>query len=149
MRVVIQRVLRAEVTAAGEVVGSIDSGLLVYVGVGKGDGAGDVAYTADKLVGLRIFADEAGKMNLSVRDVGGGILVVSNFTLYGDCRKGRRPSFDESAGAEQARELYSGFLESIKVKGVGVAGGEFGEYMQVKSVNDGPVTFFLDSRVSG
>ena len=142
---VCQRVLEAEVKVNGEQVGKIGKGLLVYLSVGKGDGESDAQFMAEKLANLRIFADEAGKMNLSVQDVGGAILLVSNFTLHGDCRKGRRPGFDAAAEPEVAQQLYEKVAELIAGQGVTVEKGLFGEYMQVSSVNDGPVTFLLDS----
>jgi len=145
MRAVIQRVLQAEVKVENESVGRIDKGLLVYLSVGRGDSLKDAEFMAEKLAKLRIFADEAGKMNRSVLDVGGAILLVSNFTLHGDCRKGRRPGFDAAAGPESAEQLYEKVGKLITQQGVGVEKGVFGEYMQVSSVNDGPVTFLLDS----
>jgi len=145
MRAVIQRVKWAEVKVKGEVSGRIDEGLLVYLSVGEGDSEQDAGFIADKLVNLRIFADQAGKMNLSVQDVGGSILLVSNFTLHGDCRKGRRPGFDGAAGPESAERQYEYVSELIQKSGVKVEKGVFGEYMQVSSLNDGPVTFLLDS----
>jgi len=145
MRAVIQRVLGAEVEVENESVGRIDKGLLVYLGVGRGDSLKDAEFMAEKLVNLRIFADEAGKMNRSVLDVSGAILLVSNFTLHGDCRKGRRPGFDAAAEPELAEQLYEKVAELITQQGVGVEKGVFGAYMQVSSVNDGPVTFLLDS----
>jgi len=145
MRAVIQRVLGAEVEVENESVGRIDKGLLVYLGVGRGDSLKDAEFMAEKLVNLRIFADEAGKMNRSVLDVSGAILLVSNFTLHGDCRKGRRPGFDAAAEPELAEQLYEKVAELIAGQGVAVEKGVFGAYMQVSSVNDGPVTFLLDS----
>ncbi len=145
MRAVIQRVLQAEVTVEGRQVGKIDKGLLVYLGVGKEDTVNDAQFMADKLVNLRIFADEAGKMNRSVQDIGGAILLVSNFTLHGDCRKGRRPGFDAAAAPESAQQLYEKVIELITEQGTAVEKGTFGEYMHVNSINDGPVTFLLDS----
>jgi len=145
MRAVIQRVLQAEVEVKNKSVGRIDKGLLVYLGVGNADGLKDAEFMAEKLVNLRIFADEAGKMNRGVVDVGGGILLVSNFTLHGDCRKGRRPSFDAAAKPELAQQLYEKVAGLIAEQGVPVEKGVFREYMQVSSVNDGPVTFLLDS----
>lgn len=145
MRAVIQRVLQAEVTVEGGQVGKIDKGLLVYLGVGKEDTVKDAQFMADKLVNLRIFADEAGKMNRSVQNVGGKILLVSNFTLHGDCRKGRRPGFDASAGPEPAQQLYEKVIELITELGIVVEKGAFGEYMKVSSINDGPINFLLDS----
>jgi D-tyrosyl-tRNA(Tyr) deacylase len=145
MRAVIQRVLQAEVKVEGQQIGEIDKGLLVYLSVGKEDTVKDAEFMADKLVNLRIFADEAGKMNRSVLDVGGAILLVSNFTLHGDCRKGRRPGFDAAAEPALAQQLYEKVIDLIDERGIGVEKGAFGEYMHVSSTNDGPVTFLLDS----
>ncbi len=145
MRAVIQRILQAQVNVNSELVGQIDKGLLVYLSVGKDDTAKDAEFMAEKLVNLRIFADDAGKMNRSVLDIGGSILLVSNFTLHGDCRKGRRPSFDAAAEPELAEELYERVVQLIAQQGVAVEKGAFGEYMNVSSINDGPVTFLLDS----
>ena len=145
MRIVCQRVLQAEVKVEGQEVGKIDKGLLVYLSVGKEDTVKDAQFMADKLVNLRIFADEAGKMNRSVLDVGGAILLVSNFTLHGDCRKGRRPGFDAAAEPASAQQLYEKVIELIAEQGIIVEKGAFGEYMHVSSINNGPVTFLLDS----
>ncbi|UCG55673.1 MAG: D-tyrosyl-tRNA(Tyr) deacylase [Phycisphaerales bacterium] len=145
MRAVIQRVLKAEVRVNGRSTGQIGRGLLVYLGVGAGDTEQDAEFMAEKLVNLRIFADDAGKMNRSVVDVGGGILLVSNFSLYGDCRRGRRPGFDAAAEPELAQQLYEKVIALIDQQGVPVEKGVFGEYMHVSSTNDGPVTFLLDS----
>ena len=145
MRAVIQRVQQAKVEIAGEVVGQIAKGLLVYLSVGKGDAEDDAKFMAEKLSNLRIFADEAGKMNRSVQDVGGGVLLVSNFTLHGDCRKGRRPGFDAAAEPAAAQQLYEMVAALIAEQGVHVEKGIFGGYMHVASINDGPVTFLLDS----
>jgi len=142
---VIQRVLEAKVETGGRPVGEIDKGLLVYLSVGTTDTLKDAQFMADKLVNMRVFADEAGKMNRSVVDVGGSILLVSNFTLHGDCRKGRRPGFDAAAEPGLAKELYEKVIDMIVEQGIVVEKGAFGEYMQVSSVNDGPVTFLLDS----
>ena len=146
MRFVCQRVSHAKVEVDDRVVGEIERGLLVYLGVGKGDTAEDAQFIADKLVKLRIFADEAGKMNRSVMDIGGKILLISNFTLHGDCRKGRRPGFDAAAEPALAEELYEKVAELIAEAGVAIEKGVFGGYMQVTSQNDGPVTFLLDSK---
>ncbi len=145
MRIVCQRVLQAEVKVEGQQVGKIDNGLLVYLSVGKEDTVKDAQFMADKLVNLRIFADEVGKMNRSVLDVGGAILLVSNFTLHGDCRKGRRPGFDAAAEPALAQQLYEKVIELIAEQGITVEKGAFGEHMHVSSINDGPVTFLLDS----
>lgn len=145
MRMVCQRVSGAEVKVNGKSTGKIGNGLLAYLGVGKGDAEGDAQFIAEKLVNLRIFADEAGKMNRSVLDIRGKILLISNFTLHGDCRKGRRPGFDAAAEPALAEELYEKVAELIASHGVGVEKGVFGEYMHVSSLNDGPVTFLLDS----
>jgi D-tyrosyl-tRNA(Tyr) deacylase len=145
MRAVIQRVSWAKVEVEGNTVGQVGPGLLVYLGVGKGDTEADAAFMADKLVNLRIFADEAGKMNRSVIDVRGGVLLVSQFTLYGDCRKGRRPGFDAAAEPTGAEALYVKVATLIAASDVPVARGSFGAHMQVSSLNDGPVTFLLDS----
>lgn len=145
MRMVCQRVLEAEVKVNNEQVGKIDRGLLVFLGVGKDDSEADAHFIADKLVNLRIFADEADKMNLSVQDVSGAILLISNFTLHGDCRKGRRPGFDTAAQPELAKQLYEKVIALVATQGVLVEKGTFGEYMLITSINDGPVTFILDS----
>jgi D-tyrosyl-tRNA(Tyr) deacylase len=145
MRFVCQRVLEAQVKVNDQIVGRIGRGLLVYLSVGKGDTETDAQFMADKLVNLRIFADEAGKMNLNVQDIGGKILLVSNFTLHGDCRKGRRPGFDVAAEPVLAQKFYDKVGNLIAGQGVPVEKGVFGEYMHVSSINDGPVTFILDS----
>jgi D-tyrosyl-tRNA(Tyr) deacylase len=146
MRAVLQRVARAGVTVEGEVVRSIERGLLVLLGVAPSDTADDARWLADKVVGLRIFADAEDKMNLSVADVGGAVLVVSQFTLYGDCRKGRRPSFIGAAPPEIAVPLYEEFVNAIKALGIPTATGRFGAMMKVELVNDGPVTLILESQ---
>ena len=145
MRFVCQRVLEAEVKVNEKSVGKIDKGLLVFLGVGKGDTEADAQFMSDKLVNLRIFPDEAGKMNRSVQDVGGAILLISNFTLHGDCRKGRRPGFDAAAEPALAESLYEKVIVLIAEQGVPIEKGAFGEYMHITSINDGPVTFLLDS----
>ena len=147
MRAVVQRVSRASVTVAGRVVGEIGPGLLVLLGAGQGDGERDLEYLVDKVVNLRIFADDAGKMNRSVIDVGGAVLVVSQFTLYGDARQGRRPAFISALEPVAAKALYEQALQAIRAAGVTrVEAGEFGADMAVELVNDGPVTILLDSR---
>ena len=145
MRAVIQRVTRASVTVEGRVTGEIGAGLLVLLGVSRTDNPESAAYLAEKIANLRIFSDEAGKMNLSLLDVGGSALLVSQFTLYGDTRGGRRPSYIQAAPPEQANLLYEEFVRSIRSLGVPVHTGVFQAHMQVELVNDGPVTILLDS----
>jgi len=145
MRVVLQRVRRARVLIEDKEVGAIDLGLLVLLGIAIQDTQEQAKWLADKIVGLRIFSDDEGKMNRSVQEVGGAVLIVSQFTLHGDCRKGRRPSFLAAAGPEQAIPLYEAFIDAVKSHGVPVATGRFGADMQVELVNDGPVTLILDS----
>ncbi len=146
MRAVVQRVSEARVRVDSEVVGEIRAGLLVFLGVGREDTEKDVDFLADKTTNLRIFPDEAQKMNLSLLDAGGAMLVVSQFTLHGDCRKGRRPAFIAAAPPEQAEPLYERFVAQVGKRGVPVAAGRFGAMMEVELVNDGPVTLLLDSR---
>ena len=146
MRIVIQRCKSASVEVEGKTVGEIDLGLMILVGVTEGDTLKDANYLADKAAGLRIFEDEAGKMNHSVEDVGGSILSVSQFTLYGDCRKGRRPNFMAAAKPEPALELYEAFNEALRARGLTVETGVFGAMMDVSLVNSGPVTLIVDSR---
>jgi D-tyrosyl-tRNA(Tyr) deacylase len=145
MRAVIQRVRRAAVVVAGETVGAIDAGWLVLLGVAPADTPVEVAWLADKVANLRAFEDDAGKMNRSVLDIQGGVLVVSQFTLYGDARKGRRPSFTGAAPPAVAEPLYERFAAGLRAVGLPVATGRFGADMQVELVNDGPVTFVLDT----
>ena len=144
MRAVLQRVTQASVTVAGECVGKIGSGWLVLLGIAKEDSQETVKWMAEKCVGLRAFEDSNGKMNLSVQDIQGEILVVSQFTLYGDCNKGRRPSFDSAAPPEMAESLYIAFCESIEMAGITVARGRFRADMKVNLLNDGPVTLILE-----
>jgi D-aminoacyl-tRNA deacylase len=146
MRAVVQRVSRARVNVEGWATGEIGLGLLVLLGVGQEDSEADVNYLAEKIAGLRIFEDEDGKMNRSVADVGGSVLAVSQFTLYGDVRRGKRPSFDAAAGPDQARRLYEKFVERIQAVGLHCETGRFQAMMQVELVNEGPVTILLDSR---
>jgi D-tyrosyl-tRNA(Tyr) deacylase len=148
MRAVVQRVSRASVTVAGEVTGRIECGFLVLLGVAQDDTADDATSLAERIAGLRVFEDDAGKMNLAIADVGGGMLVVSQFTLLGDCRKGRRPSFIAAARPEQADALYQKFIAAASALGVHVETGRFQQHMDVELVNDGPVTLLLDSRKS-
>jgi D-aminoacyl-tRNA deacylase len=145
MRAVVQRVSRAQVTVDGEVTGKIGQGLLVLLGVAREDTEAAADYLADKIAGLRIFEDGDGKMNLDVAAIGGGVLVVSQFTLYGDLRRGKRPSFDAAAPPDRARQLYEYFVERIRAAGLPCETGRFQEIMQVELVNDGPVTILLDS----
>lgn len=145
MRAVVQRVSQAQVTVGEEVTGKIGRGLLVLVGVGQNDTEADADYLAEKIAGLRIFEDGQGKMNLALADVGGSVLAVSQFTLYGDVRRGKRPSFDAAAPPQLARVLYESFVAKIRSQGLICATGRFQELMQVHLVNDGPVTILLDS----
>lgn len=145
MRAVVQRVSRAQVTVDGAVTGKIGRGLLVLLGVSRGDSQADADYLADKIAGLRIFEDPQGKMNLPVAEINGAVLVVSQFTLYGDVRRGKRPSFDSAAPPEQARQLYESFVQRIRAAGLPCSTGRFQEMMEVELVNDGPVTILVDS----
>lgn len=146
MRAVVQRVTRAEVTVAGEVVGQIGLGFLVLLGVAADDQCEDAVATAAKIVGLRVFEDDDGKLNRSLSEVGGAVLAVSQFTLLGDCRKGRRPSFVAAAPPELANRLYQEFIAEVRGQGIPVETGRFQADMQVSLVNDGPVTLLIDSR---
>ena len=146
MKAVLQRVKRASVTVEGQVIGQIDHGILVLLGVEQGDTEQDARQLADKTVDLRIFDDADGKMNLSLADVRGSLLVVSQFTLLGDCRKGRRPSFLQAAPPELAEKLYDTFIATAGIRGFSIATGKFRAMMDVELVNDGPVTLLLDSR---
>ena len=145
MRAVVQRVAWAKVEVEGEVVGAIERGLLLYLGAGKGDGDAERAYVLSKVVGLRIFTNESGKMDLAVTDIGGALLVVSQFTLYGDLRRGRRPSFDGAMPPEDAERAYEAFVAEARAVGLEVATGKFRADMKVTSLNDGPVTLIIDS----
>jgi D-aminoacyl-tRNA deacylase len=146
MRAVVQRVSHASVTVDGQVVGSVAKGLLVYAGVAQDDGPDDVRYLIDKIGNLRIFTDPAGKMNLSVREVAGGVLVISAFALQADARKGRRPSFDAAADLALAESLYNQLCEDLGATGLPVARGIFRAHMDVASINDGPICILLDSK---
>lgn len=146
MRAVVQRVSAASVRVDGDTVGAIAGGFLVLLGVGQGDGPADVTYVATKIRDLRLFADDEGRMNRSLQDAGGQVLVVSQFTLYGDCRKGRRPSFAAAAAPADAKTLYEAVVATLRADGLTVATGVFQAHMDVESVNDGPVTVLLDSR---
>ena len=145
MRAVVQRVRSCRVVVAGDTIGQIGPGLLVLLGIRTGDTPDQVRWLADKVVRLRIFEDGHGKMNVSVAEAGGSVLVVSQFTLYGDCEKGRRPSFIDAARPETAEPLYEAFADAVRLNGVPVATGRFGADMQVELVNDGPVTFVIDA----
>jgi D-tyrosyl-tRNA(Tyr) deacylase len=145
MRAVVQRVSRAQVAVNGEITGQIGLGLLVLLGVGRDDTEADAIYLSEKIAGLRVFEDAQGKMNRSVQEVGGSVLAVSQFTLYGDVRRGKRPSFDAAAPPEKARQLYEFFVEQIRAAGLRCETGHFQETMQVELVNEGPVTILLDS----
>ena len=146
MRAVVQRVIEAKVSVAGEVVGEIGQGLLVLLGVARDDSGDDADYLAEKTANLRVFDDEMGKMNRSLLDVGGAMLIVSQFTLYGDVRRGRRPSYAEAAEPEKANALYNYFVDRIRQQGIRVETGVFQAAMQVSLTNDGPVTILVDSR---
>jgi len=145
MRAVVQRVARAQVTVNGEITGQIGLGLLVLLGVGRHDTEADAAYLAEKIVGLRVFEESQGKMNLGLREVGGSVLAVSQFTLYGDVRRGKRPSFEAAAPPDSARQLYECFVQQIRAAGLHCETGRFQEMMKVELVNEGPVTILLDS----
>ena len=145
MRAVAQRVSEARVSVAGEVVARIGSGLLIFLAVAKGDSEADLDYLVEKIIGLRIFDDANGKMNLDIQQVGGSLLVVSQFTLYGDVRRGKRPSFDQAGIAEEAQRLYEVFVQRVRAAGLKCETGRFREIMQVHLVNDGPVTILIDS----
>ena len=146
MRAVVQRVSQASVEVDGKVAGSIERGVLVFLGVGKDDDGKDINFIADKVANLRIFEDTGGKMNLSVKDIGGGVLLISQFTLYGDCRKGRRPDFTAAGDPSTAKQLYEQTVAAVKERGVPVETGVFAAHMDIDSINDGPVTLILDSK---
>ena len=146
MRAVIQRVKESSVTVNSQMISRIGPGLLVLLGVSEADDSGDADYLSEKIPNLRIFEDEAGKMNLSLMETKGEMLVVSQFTLLGDCRKGRRPSYVQAAGPEKAEHLYEAFIEQVREKGLAVKSGQFHAMMDVALINDGPVTLILDSR---
>ncbi|WP_202707336.1 D-aminoacyl-tRNA deacylase [Sporosalibacterium faouarense] len=146
MRAVVQRVSKAKVVVDNSTVGEINKGLLVLLGVGEDDNESDMKYLKDKILGLRIFEDDNGKMNLSLMDIDGELLVVSQFTLYGDVRKGRRPNFTSAASPDKADKIYLNFVKACESEGIKVETGEFGEHMNVELVNNGPVTIMLDSK---
>ncbi len=146
MRAVIQRVKSAEVRVDGRITGKIGKGLLVFIGVARGDGESDLTYLTSKIPHLRIFEDESERFNLSLKEIGGEILVVSQFTLYGDCRKGRRPSFTEAEEPTIAKTVYDRFISELRREGIPIQTGEFQTKMEVHLVNDGPVTLLLDSK---
>ncbi|MET0801626.1 MAG: D-aminoacyl-tRNA deacylase [Actinomycetota bacterium] len=145
MRVVLQRVSRARVSVDADIVAEIGRGFLLLVGVGRGDGSAEAGRLAEKIAGVRLFADEHGKMNLALADVGGEVLVVSQFTLYGDLRKGRRPSWSDAAGPDEAEALLGSLAAALEARGLRVCQGVFGAHMQVELLNDGPVTLVLDT----
>ncbi|NLP29280.1 MAG: D-tyrosyl-tRNA(Tyr) deacylase [Clostridia bacterium] len=146
MRAVVQRVITSNVKVQGNIVGEIGRGIMVLLGISKEDTMEDITYIKDKIINLRIFEDSEGKMNLSLVDIGGELLIVSQFTLYGDCRKGRRPNFMEALSGEEANKLYEAFVEQCKKEGLKVKTGVFGANMEVNIVNDGPVTLLIDSK---
>lgn len=145
MRAIVERVSRASVSVNGEIIGKTGKGFLVLLGVGDGDTDEDLKYIAEKVMGLRVFSDENDKMNLSIRDIGGSILAISQFTLYGDCRKGRRPNFTSAMEPKTAERMYNDFVRILRDNGIETQTGKFGADMQVELVNDGPVTLMLDS----
>lgn len=146
MRAVVQRVINASVSVDGEVIGKINQGFVVFLGVGQDDDDNDIKYIADKIINLRVFEDEFEKMNLSLNDISGEVLVISQFTLYGDCRKGRRPSFDKAGEPKRAKELYEKVCEYFIKSGIKTQTGRFAADMKVSLINDGPVTMLLDSK---
>ena len=146
MRAVVQRVTSSKVVVDGKIVGSINKGINVLIGISCDDNEGDLKYIKDKIINLRIFEDENFKMNKSLMDIGGEMLVISQFTLYGDCRKGRRPNFMNAMGGDEAKALYEEFVKMLKESGLKVETGEFGAHMNVEIENDGPVTILLDSK---
>ncbi|NLI69609.1 MAG: D-tyrosyl-tRNA(Tyr) deacylase [Firmicutes bacterium] len=146
MRVIVQRVTHARVRVDTRILGKIGKGMVIFIGVAAGDGPDDIRYLADKIQSLRIFEDESGKMNRSIRETGGSLLCISQFTLFGDCRKGNRPSFTAAARPEVAAGLYLDFCSALKERGLHVETGQFGAMMQVEMENDGPVTIMLDSK---
>ena len=146
MRAVVQRVIEGQVLVGKKTTGRIECGLVALIGVGRDDGVRDMEFIADKIANLRIFEDQAGKMNLSVADIGGAVLAVPQFTLYGDARKGRRPNFTDAAPPELGVQLFNQVKEQIRDRGIRVESGEFGAHMTVKIINDGPCTIILDSR---
>lgn len=146
MKIIIQRINFAEIFVNNKFKGKIQKGIVAYVGVTTGDTVKDIDFCIDKLINLRIFDDENGKLNLSVKDINGELLIVSNFTIYGNTRKGRRPSYTDSAPASEAKEIYNLFVKKLGKTGIGFETGEFGQYMRIVSENDGPVNLIIDSK---
>nr|WP_314114531.1 D-aminoacyl-tRNA deacylase [uncultured Leptotrichia sp.] len=146
MKIIIQRINFAEIFVNNKFKGKIQKGIVAYVGVTTGDTVKDIDFCIDKLINLRIFDDENGKLNLSVKDINGELLIVSNFTIYGNTRKGRRPSYTDSAPASEAKEIYNLFVKKLEKTGIGFETGEFGQYMRIVSENDGPVNLIIDSK---
>ena len=146
MKIIIQRINFAEIFVNNEFKGEIQKGIVAYVGVTTGDTVKDIDFCIDKLINLRIFDDENGKLNLSVKDINGELIIVSNFTIYGNTRKGRRPSYTDSAPAGEAKEIYNLFVKKLEKTGIGFETGEFGQYMRIVSENDGPVNLIIDSK---
>jgi len=146
MKIIIQRINFAEIFVNNKFKGKIQKGIVAYVGVTTGDTVKDIDFCIDKLINLRIFDDENGKLNLSVKDINGELLIVSNFTIYGNTRKGRRPSYTDLAPASEAKEIYNLFVKKLEKTGIGFETGEFGQYMRIVSENDGPVNLIIDSK---
>jgi len=146
MKIIVQRVNFAEIFVNNKFKGKIQKGIVAYIGITNGDSVKDIDFCIDKLINLRIFDDESGKLNLSVKDINGNLLIVSNFTIYGNTKKGRRPSYSDSAPASEAYEIYNLFLKKLEQTGIRFETGEFGQYMRIVSENDGPVNLIIDSK---